>query len=248
MPEWGCDGVVPQNPTPVNTDSQTTHTPKLSSPRPTNTVRPTSVHQSLSTARPPTRTVRPPTITRRPFSATSQPRWRTLLPPVITVQPPLSFIPQPGGGSGHQPSNPSQGTQTNQGPTASPGGGSPSFPSPILITFSRHAISPTRNTGNNAPFSVFGPFSRDTKTTAPPPRSIVRPGTRWSPNASSVAQPPSTFDSNLGGSSVIQTCEEGVTCVLPSCTCKSLLPPAGISVKNTPQIVYLTFIGKFTIG
>lgn len=238
LPEWGCPG---------------SNTPQLtpSTPGPLHTLRPTpGVVQRLtpSTASP-TTTLRPPTVTRRPIPVTRQPQWGTPRPPVFTARPPLSFIPQPGSSSGRRPSSPSQQvSQTNRGQTPSPSsGGSPAFPPPILITFDSHAINPTRNTGpgNNVPFSVFGPFfpnvrknKTTTTSTASPPRTTSN---GFVQNTSSVG----TLNSDLGGSGAIQTCVDGVSCVPPSCTCRSFLPPARISVKNTPQIVYLTFMGKF---
>ena len=247
LPEWGCPG---------------SNTPQLtpSTPGPLHTVRPTPrvvQHLTPSTARP-TTTLRPPTVTRRPIAVSSQPQWGTLRPPVFTVRPPLSFIPQPGSSSGRRPSSPSQQvSQTNRGQTPSPSsGGSPAFPPPILITFDSHTISPTRNTGrgNSVPFSVFGPFFPNVRTnkttttsTASPPRTTTlrHSPNSFIPNTSSVGRPSVILNSDLGGSSVIQTCVDGVSCVPPSCTCRSFQPPARISVRNTPQIVYLTFMGKF---
>ncbi|XP_076444052.1 uncharacterized protein LOC143282330 [Babylonia areolata] len=201
------------------------------------------------TYQPPNRTYQPPNRTYQPPNRTYQPPNRTYQPPNRTYQPlnqtyrppnsifhfPLSFIPVPSRPESQETSNPNHpnsagsdqhttasntGTQeagTNVRPQSSGIGGhvgSPSQPGPVLIKLDYHPISPPRKSDNISP----------------------------SNGSQDARQPEKTGPAFLRGHAD-DVCLQGITCSLPSCTCRSFDPPAKLSVGNTPQIVYLTFTG-----
>lgn len=245
LPEWGCGqhlspDVVPQ--------AQTSHTP-------TPTTRPAEIR--VPTVRPPVIFTRPPPETSNPLfgwpaEPVVSPSPRATAAPTTTARPqpahptPMSFIPIPSNVQAAQAA-----ASGSQWPWLwSPAGAIPArvaggagggsavsapFLHPILVTFSRHAIAPTGNVTET-------PTSQPTVIRSLLPLPVLPHSEPLSFAASSSGGSGSGAAVPLN-SELKDVCVQEVTCKSPSCTCRSLAPPASLPVRRTPQIIYLTITG-----
>jgi hypothetical protein len=178
------------------------------------------------------------------------------------------LAPQGKDADSNNPDPGSSNSNTNTGAgvnTETPGSESqlPAAQAPVLIHFTRHAIRPTENTtthtvinngvvigsGSSGQSGVFNPGSpqpQPTTTTTTILTTTTTPQLQAHPGGSlsQFLLPPLLFPQSSGwGSEVKDVCEQGVTCQLPSCQCRSLHPPASLGIRVTPQIIYLTITG-----
>ncbi|KAK7116577.1 uncharacterized protein [Littorina saxatilis] len=162
---------------------------------------------------------RQPQINKKPPAVTTTPDVHTVRPTSRTPRPPTATSRPP-----TRTNRPSPGTARPQSSTRRP---VPHNFIPILVTFSKHTLKPNNSNPNvKPPFSVFSPRPV-VKTTTPPPTTTTA--------AAATSKP---------GGAHGDVCVQDQTCFLPACRCKSLLPPGKLAVQNTPQIVYLTFMGN----
>ncbi|KAL8602231.1 hypothetical protein ACOMHN_022744 [Nucella lapillus] len=60
------------------------------------------------------------------------------------------------------------------------------------------------------------------------------------PNKSATSTTAPKMCATMASASAVD-CVQGANCLLPNCLCKSLMPPGGLNVTDTPQIILLTF-------
>ncbi|XP_076465963.1 uncharacterized protein LOC143297457 [Babylonia areolata] len=211
---WSCENPLPRYTTTTPKQPHTT-TPKPHTTTPKPHTTPKQPH--TTPPKPHTTTPKPHTTTPKPHTTPKQPHTTTPKPHTTPKQP-HTTTPKP-----H--TTPKQPHTTTPKPHTTPKQPHTTTPKPHTTPKQPHTTTPKPHTTPKQPH-----------TTTPKPHTTPKQPHTTTPK-------PHTTPVTTTAPQVPDTCVQGTKCKLPFCQCRSLVPPGGLSVAKTPQIVYVTIIG-----
>ncbi|KAL8602232.1 hypothetical protein ACOMHN_022745 [Nucella lapillus] len=96
------------------------------------------------------------------------------------------------------------------------------------------SITTTNNSSSNN--TIVDPASSAINPAPAPPANASSNG----PNKSATSTTALKMGPTMASASAVD-CVQDANCLLPKCLCESLMPPGGLNVSETPQIIFLTF-------